>query len=87
MDINNDGTADYTVDIATPVCMSETELPVVTEEQLSGLRAGVEPPDSQWSTVWELVATVSDPVSGASARVRSGVRVLLSEIEKESVCP
>ena len=87
VDINNDGTADYTVDIATPVCMSETELPVVTEEQLSGLRAGVEPPDSQWSTVWELVATVSDPVSGASARVRSGVRVLLSEIEKESVCP
>ncbi|AOE83529.1 PilX N-terminal domain-containing pilus assembly protein [Pseudomonas sp. TCU-HL1] len=87
VDINNDGTTDYTVNIATPVCMSEAELPVATEEQLSGLRAGVAPPDSQWSTVWELVATVSDPVSGASTRVRSGVRVLLSEIEKESVCP
>ncbi|MCO6059497.1 PilX N-terminal domain-containing pilus assembly protein [Pseudomonas sp. MOB-449] len=87
VDINNDGTHDYTVSIATPVCMSETELPVATEEQLSGLRAGVEAPASQWSTVWELVATVSDPVSGASTRVRSGVRVLLSEIEKESVCP
>ncbi|MCY1498740.1 hypothetical protein D9M68_327350 [compost metagenome] len=87
MDINNDGTADYAVSIATPVCVSETELPIASEEQLSGLRAGVEPPASQWSTVWELVATVSDPASGASTRVRSGVRVLLSEIEKDSVCP
>ncbi|WP_375740173.1 PilX N-terminal domain-containing pilus assembly protein [Pseudomonas boanensis] len=87
VDINNDGVTDYTVNMAVPICISETELPVVSEDQLSGIRAGVVPPDSQWSTVWELAATVTDPASGASTRVRSGVRVLLSESEKESVCP
>jgi hypothetical protein len=87
VDINNDGATDYTVDILQPVCISETELPVVEEGHESGVRAGVVAPDSQWSTVWELIATVTDPASGASTRVRSGVRVLLSESEKESVCP
>ncbi|WP_280289985.1 hypothetical protein [Pseudomonas sp. BN417] len=87
VDINNDGTADYTVSIAEPICVKATELSVVGEGQESGVRSNVSTPSSQWSTVWELVATVDDPVTGASAKVRSGVRVLLSQLEKQSVCP
>ncbi|MDH4611119.1 PilX N-terminal domain-containing pilus assembly protein [Pseudomonas sp. BN102] len=87
VDINNDGATDYTVSMAPPTCISETELPVVAEGKESGIRAGVVTPDSQWNTVWELAATVTDPVSGAATKVRSGVRVVLSQSEKESVCP
>ena len=87
VDINNDGVTDYTVDMAAPVCISATELPVVAVGKESGVRAGVVTPDSQWSTVWELAANVADPTSGASTRVRSGVRVVLTQAQKQSVCP
>ena len=44
---------------------------------------------STWNTVWDLDASVApaDNVGGASVRVHSGVRVLLSEVDKEAVCP
>lgn len=87
VDINNDGAEDYVVAIATPVCISEAEIPAVVVGKESGIRAGVVTPDSQWSTVWSIGADVTDPASGASARVRSGVRVLLTETQKNSVCP
>lgn len=87
VDINNDGADDYTVSFETPICIKATELSVVSEGQESGFNSGVSTPSSQWSTVWELVATVDDPVTGASAKVRSGVRVLLSQAEKQIVCP
>lgn len=87
VDINNDGAADYTVAIATPVCISEAEVPAVVVGKESGIRAGVVTPDSQWSTVWALNAQVTDPASGAVANVRSGVRVLLTQAQKNVVCP
>lgn len=87
VDLNNDGVTDYTADMAVPTCISKTEIPAVVEGNESGVRAGVIPPSSQWITVWNLVASVSDPVSGASAKVRSGVRVLLTQSQKNSVCP
>lgn len=46
--------------------------------------SGVPP---KFNTVWELDATVTDAISGTSVRVRQGVRVLLSQTEKNSVCP
>lgn len=87
VDINNDGTADYVVEIATPECISESEIPAVVVGKESGVRAGVVTPDSQWSTVWAINAQVNDPASGAKASVRSGVRVLLTQTQKNSVCP
>ncbi|RFQ09442.1 hypothetical protein D0N87_34340, partial [Pseudomonas sp. ATCC 13867] len=39
-----------------------------------------------WSTVWVLNATVTDDLSGASIKVRSGVRVQLTDSQKHSVC-
>ncbi|MEX6501648.1 hypothetical protein [Pseudomonas zhanjiangensis] len=87
VDINNDGVRDYTVQIATPVCISESEVPAVVIGKESGIRAGVVTPDSQWSTVWAISAQVTDPASGALATIRSGVRVLLTEAQKNTVCP
>jgi Tfp pilus assembly protein PilV len=87
VDINNDGAVDYTVAIAAPVCISESEVPVVVVGRESGVRAGLVTPGSQWSTVWAINAQVADPASGAVANVRSGVRVLLTQAQKNVVCP
>lgn len=87
VDINNDGVEDYLVAIATPECISVLEVPAVVVGKESGVRAGVVTPGSQWSTVWAINARVNDPTSGATARVRSGVRILLTQTQKNSVCP
>ena len=45
---------------------------------------------STWNTVWDIQATVVDDdinVGGASVVVRAGVRALLSEAQKNIVCP
>ena len=44
---------------------------------------------STWNTVWDLNATVAPTSNAAEAavRVRSGVRVLLNEAQKDVVCP
>lgn len=85
VDINKDGTNDYTVAIATPTCFaaktasealpSDVELPV-------SMSTG-----STWNTDWDIAATVTDSASGASVQVRQGVRVLLTQTEKAVACP
>lgn len=82
VDINNDGTRDYLVQMATPVCLSA---------RLSGneLHCGEQTKDmckQDWNTIWALNATVIDEVSGASVKVRSGVRVQLTDTQKRAVC-
>lgn len=83
VDINNDGTTDYQVSMAAPACMRATSSPsnVPTSSGLSGMSS------NNWNTVWDLDATVNDAVSGAVVRVRSGVRVQLSDAQKKLVCP
>ena len=87
VDINNDGTTDYAVAIAEPVCIRAT---VAGEAPPSSLALPTSMSSaSTWNTTWEIDATVadSDNVGGAAVRVRSGVRVLLSQAEKDAVCP
>jgi Tfp pilus assembly protein PilX len=86
VDINNDDTIDYVVHIAEPECIfaalafssdpSSLSLPVA----MSG--AGT------WNTVWDLDASVDgdENAGGATIRVRAGVRVLLTEAQKNAVC-
>ena len=87
VDMDNNGTTDYIVIMATPICVfaaqafgadpSSLSLPVTMSAA------------STWSTVWNLRATVNanNNTAGASVRVHSGVRVLLSESQKNAVCP
>ncbi|AJE20459.1 pilus assembly PilX N-terminal domain-containing protein [Azotobacter chroococcum] len=82
-DVNNDGVFDYTVSIVEPECiqasLAGTSAPSsVTLPAMSS---------SNWNTIWEIRASVSDPLSGANTLVRSGVRVLLTKVEKDNVCP
>jgi zona occludens toxin (predicted ATPase) len=87
IDINDDGSADYVVAIAVPQCILASQAFSADPSSLSL------PPSmtlsSTWNTVWDVDATVngSSNVGGAAVRVRSGVRVLLSEVEKAAVCP
>lgn len=84
VDINNDGTTDYVVTMATPVCLRAALSPSNTPSS-SSLASSMS--SNNWNTVWDLEASVSDSVSGAAVKVRSGVRVLLSDAQKNLVCP
>ncbi|MDQ2075644.1 hypothetical protein [Marinimicrobium sp. ABcell2] len=84
VDLNGDDTPDYIVSIATPECIRATQ---ATPAALSSVALAAMSTASSWNTVWSLDATVNDPASGALVRVRSGVRVLLSQAEKDAVCP
>lgn len=88
VDLDNDGTDDYEVNIDEPQCIRVTLAATTPPSSLSL------PPSmstvSSWNTVWDLRATVA-PVSGfnageATVDVRTGVRVLLSTAQKDAVC-
>jgi hypothetical protein len=42
---------------------------------------------THWNTIWEIGAGVGDTVTGASTRIRQGVRILLTNAQKDSLCP
>jgi len=81
VDINNDGVNDYFADV-TPTCVRATLAGAAAPSSLS--LPGMS--NLTWNTVWDLDASVQDAVTGASVRVRTGVRVLLSDAQKLSVC-
>lgn len=84
VDINRDGSIDYTVAIATPTCVRATPAGTTTKSSISlGQSMSMV---TDWNTVWELDATVTDPKSGASVRTRSGVRVVRSDSQKKKEC-
>lgn len=87
VDLDNDADTDYTVQVAVPQCVYAAQAFGADPSSLSL------PPtmsaSSTWNTVWDLDASVAggSNVGGAAVRVHSGVRVLLSEAEKDAVCP
>jgi len=89
VDIDNNGTTDYQVAFAAPTCISASRLASTVAPPSSitlGPAFAVATSDF-YETVWDLDASVSDPSgSGASARMRQGVRVLLSQIQYNAVC-
>lgn len=82
-DINNDGAIDYTASVAQPQCIQAAPSSVTPPSSVTLPTMS----NKTWNTVWEIRSSVSDPVSGASAVVRSGVRVLLTQAQKDNVCP
>jgi type II secretory pathway pseudopilin PulG len=88
VDLDNDGTPDYTVDIFEPECLS-AEIAAVTSPSSESLPPAMGA-SSTWNTVWEIRATVAEDSDGnageAAVDVRTGVRVLLSEAQKNLVC-
>lgn len=86
VDINNDGTTDYVVNVAVPVCVQATQVAGGGTGYGSSSGLGFSNPVN-YNTVWDLDATVSDAASGTSVRVHQGVRVLLDQSQKDAVCP
>lgn len=87
VDIDNNGTVDYRVNIAVPQCIMATQA-FGTDPSSVALPAAMTVA-STWNTVWDVDATVNgnQNIGGAAVRVRSGVRVLLSEAQRNAVCP
>ena len=90
VDIDNDGNIDYVVAIDTPTCIRASQvggsavLPGTGSSVTLGLPPSAPP---SFNTVWDIDATVTSVGTEAFVRVRQGVRVLLSQVQKNSVCP
>ena len=84
VDLDNDGTTDYVVAV-TPTCISAAVAESADPSSLSL------PPAmslaSTWNTVWDVAAIVRDDATGAAVNIRTGVRVLLSQAERDIACP
>jgi type II secretory pathway pseudopilin PulG len=101
VDINNDGTDDYKVTIAPPVCVRATKAvdtaggPVTGPSGITGgassAGSGLSTLPDQYNSVWDISTTVtdanSDANSGAATAVRQGVRALLNKAQFEALCP
>ena len=83
VDHNNDGTTDYVVAIATPVCVRAS---VDTFASKSDIDNPLLSTIDQWNTVWDVQAVVTDANTGANTTVSAGMRVLLTQSQKETVC-
>lgn len=87
-DIDNDGVTDYLVTTLAPVCIRSS---VATAPVYSSVTLGstmISP--STYNTVWDIDATATDISSGttgASVHVHSGLRVLLTQAQKDATCP
>jgi hypothetical protein len=85
IDLNNDGTSDYSVTVAVPQCIRATPASAaqVSEVELGGnlQTAGF------WFTDWEIRAAVNDTTTGARATVVQGIRLYQTETEKNLACP
>lgn len=83
VDINNDEVTDYSVQLPVPVCVRAERASTTTTSSvtLPGMSA-----TSAWNTVWELDATAQDAATGVKVQVLQGIRVLLSDVERNQVC-
>lgn len=83
VDINQDNTAEYQVAVSKPECERASLASATAPSSIT--LPGIS--NSTWNTVFGMRATVSDDVTGAAVTIRSGVRVLLSESQKNLLCP
>lgn len=84
IDINGDGTNDFAVTPARTcikALQASTSSPSDTELGSSMTSSAL------WNTEWDITANVVDVASGASVVVRHGVRVQLSQSDKDIACP
>lgn len=89
VDIDNDGDNDFNVAVATPQCVVAREIATagLPPSSVTLGSAFAVPGSTDYLTTWDIDATVTDiNRSGATVRVRQGVRVLLSEAQFDSVC-
>lgn len=81
-DVNNDGTDEYLVSVEEPECIRATlaESTAASSVNLAALSS------MTWNTVWQIQGTATDAANGTSVTVREGVRVLLTNAQKNTHC-
>lgn len=75
VDINNDGTADYTVTF-TPAPTCQYYKPVVKTDPVPTKCFGSAGSTYCYWTTWDISAVVNDPKTGASTTIHQGVQML-----------
>ena len=83
VDINKDGTNDFTVNVAAPICIKAVESPVTSLCDTDHPELCADP---DWFTDWDIKATVTDAATGAKAIIHQGARVKLTKSQKTAVC-
>lgn len=83
VDIDKNGTTDYTVTVAAPQCIKAVEVPNPDkcDEDLKPLCA-----ENNWHTTWDIRATVGNTATGAAVVVHQGARIKLTNSQKTAVC-
>lgn len=77
VDIDQDNTIDYVVDVAAPACIQAPPASV-NLTGLSGVSSNI-PNTSDYLTLWEITATVTSQSTGASVVVKQGVSQRLTQ--------
>lgn len=77
VDIDQDNTVDYVVDVAAPACIQAPPAPVDLPA-LSGVSSNI-PNTSDYLTLWEITATVTSQATGASVVVKQGINQRLTQ--------
>lgn len=83
VDINNDGINDYVVAVEAPTCIRAVVASAPGRSQIGFSTGGG---GSTWHTEWDINSRVTDTASGASVQIRQGVRVQISDVQKNLVC-
>jgi Tfp pilus assembly protein PilX len=85
IDIDANGADDYSVVIAQPVCVRATQ--AISDVHSSVTLGSGMSSSPYFNTIWDFDATVTElHGSGASVRLRQGVRVLIPEADKNAIC-
>lgn len=83
VDINKDGINDYVVVVEAPTCIKAVIASSPGNTQIGFNTGGG---GSTWNTEWDINSRVTDTASGASVQIRQGVRVQISDVQKNLVC-
>lgn len=83
---NNSATVPYVVNVAAPTCVRASAVAAATTSGSASSVGLVLLPNTDYNTLWDIDATVTDPRSGASIRVHQGIRKRLSQMQYAAVC-
>lgn len=89
-DINNDANIDYRIGVFQPTCVEAMTVTTSINTALcGGQRAGALAgcPLPNWSTLWDLQARVQDVATGSTVTVRQGMRIEITDTQRNAVCP
>ena len=87
IDLDNDDVVDYVVTVARPTCIFAEVADAADPSSLS--LPVTMTASSTWNTVWDIDATVApeNNAGQASVRVHNGVRMLLTQDQRDDHCP